>query len=480
MRVLRAFVTSWLFAIGISVGIAGQTPDRRRLPEIGPAPALSLPQVQKRQLSNGLRVWMVELHEVPVVQVNLVVMSGAADDPPGKYGAANFTAAMLTEGAASRSSLEIADAIDFLGADISVASTFDATATRLHTPAARLGEALAIMADVALRPTFPNDELERLRQQRLTSLIQARDDAATVAAMAFSRVVYGKTHRFGTSASGSERTLKEFTAGDLRSFYASAFRPENAALLVAGDVQPGTLMPLLESHFGTWKAGARPERTALSPPAPRDRREVYLVDKPGAPQSQIRIGSVGVRRVTPDYFPIQVMNTILGGSFSSRLNMNLREKRGYTYGATSVFDMRAEPGPFFAATGVQTDKTSDALREFFNELNGIQQTVPAEELARAKNYVALRFPGQFETTADMSRRLEELVIYGLPDDYFSRYVQAVQAVATTEVQRAARAYVQPDRVAVVIVGDRKIIEPGIRALNLGPTHVLGVDEIFSQ
>jgi predicted Zn-dependent peptidase len=476
----RVFATSWLLVLGVVAGITAQVPDRSRPPAVGPAPPLSLPQIQKRQLGNGLRVWMVELHEVPVVQVNLVVMSGAADDPPGKYGAANLTAAMLTEGAASRSSLEIADAIDFLGADLSVASSFDATTTRLHAPVARLGEALAIMADVVLRPTFPIEELERLRQQRLTSLIQARDDAATVAAMTFSRVVYGEAHRFGISATGAERTLKAFTADDLRTFYATGFRPEDAALLVAGDVQPGVLLPLLESHFGAWKAGQRPERTVLPPPSPRRRREVYLVDKPGAPQSQIRIGSVGVRRSTPDYFPIQVMNTILGGSFSSRLNMNLREKHGYTYGATSVFDMRAEPGPFFAAAGVQTDKTSEALREFFNELNGIQPMAPAEELTRAKNYIALRFPGQFETTADMSRRLEELVVYGLPDDYFSRYVQGVEAVTAADVQRAARTYVQPDKVAVVIVGDRKVIEPGLRALNLGPINLLTIDEIFGR
>lgn len=480
MQALRVFVTSWLLVLGIFTSITAQAPDRRRPPEVGPAPALNLPQVQKRQLSNGLRVWMVELHEVPVVQVNLVVMSGAADDPPGKYGAAHFTAAMLTESAASRSSLEIADAIDFLGADLSVASSFDAITTRLHAPVARLGEALAIMADVVLRPTFPIDELERLRQQRLTSLIQARDDAATVAAMAFSRVVYGQAHRFGTSAMGAERTLKAFTADDLRSFYASAFRPENAALIVAGDVQPGTLMPLLESRYGAWKAGPHKERTALPPATARRKREVYLVDKPGAPQSQIRIGSVGVRRTTPDYFPLQVMNTILGGSFSSRLNMNLREKHGYTYGASSVFDMRAEPGPFFAAAGVQTDKTAEALREFFNELNGIRQIVPAGELARAKSYVALRFPAQFETTADVARRLEELVVYGLADDYFSKYVHGIESVSAEDVQRAARTYVQPDDVMVVVVGDRKAIEPGIRTLDLGPIDTLAVDDIFAR
>ena len=183
-------------------------------------------------------------------------------------------------------------------------------------------------------------------------------------------------------------------------------------------------------------------------------------------------------RSTPDYFALQVLNTILGGSFASRLNMNLREKHGYTYGAGSSFDMRASPGPFVAAAGVQTDKTSESLKEFFNELNGILQTVPGDELARAKNYVALRFPSGFESTSDISRRLEEVLIYHLPDDYFSKYVQNIQAVTAADVQRVAQKYIQPGRVAVVVVGDRKAIEPGIKALDLGQISVMSVDDIF--
>jgi len=173
-----------------------------------------------------------------------------------------------------------------------------------------------------------------------------------------------------------------------------------------------------------------------------------------------------------------VMNTILGGSFASRLNMNLREKRGYTYGASSGFDMRASAGPFTAAAGVQTDKTSESLKEFFNELNGIRQTVPADELARSKNYVALRFPSGFESTGDISRRLEEMLVYRLPDDYFSTYVQQIEAVTADEVQRVTEKYIQPSRLAVVVVGDRKVIEPGIRALNLGAIKPVGIDEVF--
>jgi zinc protease len=474
---MRTILTALLATA--SVGLLAQAPDRSKPPALGPAPTLKLPQIQKRQLSNGLPVWIVELHEVPVVQVNLIVMAGTADDPAGKYGIASLTTAMLTEGAGSRATLEIADAIDFLGADLGASSAIDSSAVRLHVPVARLADALPIMADVALRPTFPKDELERLRQQRLTSLIQSRDDAATIASLAFSHVLYGPAHRFGIATMGTADTIKAFSVEDLRAFYSAMFRPDNSALLIVGDVTPDMVLPMIETNFGGWKAaGPRATRPQFPVPPARTRREIYLVDKPGAPQSQIRIGSIGVPRSTPDYFPIQVANTILGGSFSSRLNMNLRETHGYTYGASSVFDMRIQPGPFFAAAGVQTDKTSESLTEFFKELNGILQPIPADELARAKNYVALRFPGGFETTADISRRLEEALTYKLPDDYFSRYVPGITAVTGNDVQRVARTYIQPDKLAVVVVGDRKVIEPGIRALNLGPINPLSIDEVF--
>jgi predicted Zn-dependent peptidase len=208
-------------------------------------------------------------------------------------------------------------------------------------------------------------------------------------------------------------------------------------------------------------------------------RVIYLVDKPNAPQSQIRIGWIGVPRSTADYFPIQVMNTILGGAFSSRLNLNLREQHGYTYGANSAFDMRISAGPFSASAGVQTDKTAESLTEFFNELTGILKPVPADELARAKNYVALRYPSGFEGTGDISRRLEDALVFKLPEDYFSRYVPNIEAVTAADVQRVAQKYIAPDKFAVVVVGDKKAIESRIRALNLAPIKELSIEEIFA-
>src|SRR6185312_6752731 len=479
---MKRSVLGVLAVLGVIGALAvqphAQAPDRSKAPQSGPPPTLKLPAIQKRMLSNGLGVWIVERHGVPVVQVNLVVLSGTGDDPPNKFGIASLTASMLTEGAGSRSALEVADAVDFLGADLGTNAGSDGSAVRLSVPVARLAQALPIMADVALRPTFPADELQRQRAERLTQIIEARDDPPSIDQLAFARVLYGTTHRYGTAQAGTAQTIQSFTVDDLRTFYRSAYVPSNAALIVVGDVTPNRVMPLLETSFGKWQGGTAPQHATLTAPPLPSARQIYLVDKPGAPQSQVRIGWVGVPRSTPDYFPLTVMNTILGGSFSSRLNLNLREKHGYTYGASSAFDMRLGAGPCVAAAGIQTDKTADALKEFFNELNGILQAVPADELTRAKHYVSLRYPTQFETTGDIAGRLEQALVYHLPDDYFSTYVQKIEAVTGADVQRVAQKYIVPGQFAVVITGDRAAIEPGIKALNLGPIKVMTVDDVF--
>ncbi|HET9194128.1 MAG TPA: pitrilysin family protein [Vicinamibacterales bacterium] len=475
---MKALISVFV-VLATAAGFAQQAPNRSKPPALAPAPQLTLPPIQKRTLSNGLAVWVVEAHKVPLVQVNLLVHAGSGDDPAGKFGVASLTAAMLDEGAGSRSALQIADEVEFLGADLGTSSSFDASAVRLNVPAARLAAALPIMADVALRPTFPQAELDRLRQERLTTLLQARDDAAQVAPLAFGRVVYGGTHRYGTSAMGTQATLKAFTIADLRSFHTTMYHPAGATLVVAGDITTDAVLPLLEKQFGGWKAAGAP-RTPVALAPQLTQAQVFIVDMPGSEQSQVRIGWVGVPRSTPDYFALQVLNTILGGSFTSRLNQNLREKNQYTYGASSRFDMRLSAGPFFAGAGIQTDKTADALREFFNELNGIGKPVSAEELAKAKNYIALGFPSEFETIQDLASHVEEMIIYKLPDDYFARYIANIQAVTAAAVQKAAATYIQPGKFAVVIAGDRKAIETGVQGLKLGTVRVLTVDEAIGS
>jgi predicted Zn-dependent peptidase len=478
-------MTVVLRALGIAaacaaLALAQERPDRSTPPALAPPGRLDLPSIAKRTLSNGVGVWIVEAHEVPIVQVSLVIRAGAGNDPADRFGAASLTAAMLDEGAGGRSALQIADAVELLGATLTTTSGFDASTVRLNVPAEQLDAALAVMADVALRPTFPAADLERIRQDRLTALLQARDDPASIAAMAFPRSVFGRAHRYGTGTIGTKASVSALSAADLRAFHAASYTPANATIVVVGDVTAAAALPRLQKHFGAWKAAAAPRTPAPVPTAAQlTARRVFIVDTPDAEQSQVRIGWVGVPRATPDYFPLLVLNTVLGGSFTSRLNQNLREEHGYAYGASSFFDMRLSAGPFVAAAGVQTDKTVEAIREFFAELDAIRTPIGEEELAKAKNFIALGFPAEFETSTDLSRQLEQLVIYRLPDDYFQRYVPNVLAVTGAAVQQAAERYIQPSRFAVVVAGDSKAIEPGVRALNLGPVQVLSVDEALA-
>jgi zinc protease len=334
------------------------------------------------------------------------------------------------------------------------------------------------MADVALRPTFPQTDLDRLRTERLTSLLQLRDNPSQLATAAYNRVLYGAEHRYGTGVMGTEATNKALSADDLRAFHAAHYQPSNAHLLVVGDVMAAAVMPALEKAFGGWPNAGAVQRRSL-PAAPQVKaRHVYLVDKPGAAQSQIRIGSIGVARNTPDYHAIDVANTMLGGSFSSRLNLNLREKNGYAYGAGSQFAMRQQAGPFVALAGVQSDKTREAVGEFIKELTGMSAPPAADELTRVRNLQALGFPGAFETTTGMAAQLIDLVVYGLQESFFNEYVAKIQAVSATDVQRIARQHIQPDRAIIVIAGDLASIEGPLKAANIGPVTIVTADEML--
>lgn len=458
--------------------LAAQAPDRSKPPVPGPVPSLKVPPIDKRALANGLPVWIVEMHEVPVVDVTMIVKSGASSDPAGKYGVASYTAAMLDEGAGTRDALALADAIDFLGATLTTGSGFDSSSVRLHSLSSKLDAALPIMADVVRRPTFPQADMDRLRTERLTTLLQVRDNPQQLAAAAFARILFGEQHRYGTGAMGTESVNKAMTVADLKQFYAAHYRPQNAHLLVVGDVTAASILPKLERAFGSWTGSgpvARPVLPAV--PAPTTRR-VFLVDKPGAAQSQIRMGTIGVARSTPDYHALDVLNTLLGGSFTSRLNMNLREEHGYSYGAGSRFDMRLSAGPFFAAAGVQTDKTVESLTEFFKEVDGMRAPVPDDELSRGKNLEALSFPGTFETTGDMAGQLADLVVYNLPETFFNEYVPKIQAVTAADLQRTANRFLQSNAFVVVVAGDLAKIEQPIRAANFGVVTVIKADDLL--
>jgi predicted Zn-dependent peptidase len=482
---MRRFVAgpAALLALLLASPSAAQTgaralPDRSKPPALGPVRPLKLPPLQQFRLPNGIPVFFVELHEVPVVQVDAIVRAGAGADPLDKPGLASLTADMLDEGAGSRSALEIADETDFLGAELESAAGWDATSVRLHVPVKSLEKALPILADVVIHPTFPTGELERVRTDRLTELLQWRDEPRAIASVALASALYGRNHRYGTLTLGTEASVRRFSRGDLAAFHAQAFLPGNAALVVVGDVTAASIQRELEKTFGAWTA---PDGSAAAAPAAAPQvggREIWIVDRPGSAQSEIRIGRIGPPRSTRDYFALTVMNTILGGSFTSRLMQNLREQHGYAYGARSSFDFRLSSGPFVAAAAVQTDKTAPALTEFFKELDAIRKSVTEAEVAKAKNYVALSFPSDVETTGDIASKLADQFIYGLPNDALDTYVSRIGAVTLEDVRRVASEYVDPSRVRVVVVGDRRKIEGEVKALNLGPVKALTVKELF--
>lgn len=459
--------------------LSAQRPDRSAPPKLAEPPTLSLPPIHDQRLSNGLRVLLMEKHEVPVVGIAVMVRAGSGNDPADRIGLASVVADMMDEGAGSRNALELADAVDVLGAQLRTSASTHAMGASLYTAVARLDDALPLLADVVLRPTFPADELERKRASRLTSLLQAYDEPRIVASVLFNRTLYGARHPYGYPAVGDEASIRAVSVADLTRFHDTYFTASNATIIVVGDVTPAALLPKLEAAFGKWAAGNPPK---LVLPAARQvaRREVLLVDKPGAPQSEIRIGRIGAARQTEDYYAIVVMNTILGGSFTSRLNQNLREDKGYTYGASSSFAFRLDPGPFLASSAVQTEVTDKALAEFFKEFDGIRRPIPVEDVTRAENYEALGYPGGFQSVDDIAGNIAELVQYGLPLDYFNHYVARILGVTPIQVEAAARRYVDPSTMVVVVVGDRAKIEAGVRALKLGPVRVLSVEDVLGK
>ena len=470
-----ACIAAAAFLLAVPARLFAQV-DRSGPPKMGPPPSLNLPPIRHLALSNGIKVLLMEKHAVPLVQVNLVIRAGAFMDPEGKSGLAGMTASMLTEGAGSRSSLEFADAVDYLGADISAASGFSVTGITLHTPVAKLDSALALLADVTRRPRFPAEELVRLRKERLTTLIEWRDEPRALASVLFNRTLYGD-HPYGRITSGTAASLSAMTTEDIKKFHDSYMVPGSTTIIVVGDVTGEEMLLKLESAFGDWKGDPAP-----APPVPPisqlKEKSLIFVDKPGAAQSVIQIGRVGAPRMTEDYYAIVVMNTILGGSFTSRLNMNLREKHGYSYGAGSRFDFRPLPGPFVAAASVQTAVTDKSLLEFVNELKGILEPAPPADVERAKNYVALGYPADFQSVGQIAGRIEDLVIYGLPDDYFNNFTRNILAVTPADVQRVAKKYINIDNLAFVVVGDRKEVGEKVASLKIAPAKFLTVDDIL--
>ncbi|NJD20604.1 MAG: insulinase family protein, partial [Gemmatimonadetes bacterium] len=422
---------------------------------------------------NGMRVVLVERSALPLVSLELQFRGGASAHPAGQAGLAALVADMLDEGTAERSALEIADAVDLLGATLSSTAGYDASQLRLSVLRSRFPEALGIVADVVMNPSFPDGELERVRKERLARVIQRSDLPAALADDAFAEVLYGAGHPYGAPLLGTKQSLEGLTRDDVVAYHRARDAPGQATLVVAGDVTRSALDSLLADAFRGW-SGQVAVADAVAPPPPHEGRAIFLVDKPGAALSEVRVGNLAVARDTEAYYPLTVLNTVLGGSFTSRLNSKLREEKGYTYGAGSFFDMRRAPGPFAATAAVATQVTDSAVVDFVQEIaRRGSEDAPADELDRARNYLALRLPQRFESLDDVVRRLAELVTYDVPLDFWAGYVDGVEAVDGPSVRQAARMLLDPGRMAIVIAGDRAAIEERLKALGLGPVRMAG-------
>ena len=449
--------------------------DRASGPKPGPNPAFTPAPVERRTLSNGLEVLIAERHNLPIVGLNLVVKGGGTLVPPGKEGLASLAGDLLTEGTATRSSLQLAAELSDLGASINGGGGAESCSLSLMTLTRNLPKALDIYTDVLLHPAFPAKELERLRTQRLSALLRQVDSPPAIAGLVFPKLLYGDGHPYGRPNTGTPKSVKGLTRDDIVSFYQALFVPNNSALIVVGDTTPDAIIPVLESALKGWKPGSPVATTLPEPPASRP-VTVYLIDKPGSAQSILTVGQVGVPRNTPDYFPLTIMNAILGGQFSSRINLNLREDKGYTYGARSSFSFQKGPGPFEATAPVKTEDTKAALVELIKELTDITgpRLATDTEVAFAKDRLIKGFPSRFESIAGGGGRrggggglggtLAELVLYDLPSDYFTTYRDKVEAVTAADVHRVARKYLDANRMAILIVGDRASVEPAIGSL----------------
>jgi zinc protease len=388
-------------------------------------------------------------------------------NPLDKPGLASFTAAMLQEGTKNRPALKIADDVDQIGAVLNTFSTSDQSVVGIRTLTRNEDPAFSLLSDLVLNPAFDPKEVERVRSLRLTDILQERDDPNTLARKASYLELYGPKHPYGFLESGTESSVKAITRDDLEKFWKGGYVPANSALVVAGDITEPQLRQMAEKYFGQWRGSfQRPTPPAITQTASKG---ILIVDKPDAPQTAMRFATVTVPRSTPDYAPLEVMNTALGGLFSSRLNMNLREEHGYTYGAFSTVLYRRAPGPFIAVAGVRTDVTAPAVRETFSELDRMRNTtLTSDELTMSQNAFALSLAGKFETTAETANTVGELFVYDLPLNYYQSLPGKINAVNARDVQRVAKEYLRPESIVVVAVGDKAKIEPELKKLELAP------------
>lgn len=451
--------------------------DRSVLPVPGATETFRFPRIHRRVLSNGLEVRAVSHRNVPVLSAVLLVPGGTASDPAERPGLAAFTADLLDEGSAGRSALEVSDAMARLGADLDVDVGPDAIVVSLTTITRFMTPALALLAEMVTVPNLAEPDIERVRKLRLERLRQLRDHAPAVAERALARVLY-RDHPYGHLALGTESALEASSLGELRAFHAGAFVPGGSTLVIAGDAAFEELLAVAEDAFGAWDASpdAPPvnRHAGLAPPPLVPDRRLAVVPRAGSAQSELRIAHVCASRDTPDYHALVLLNMILGGQFVSRVNLNLRQDKGYTYGVRTGFDLRRGLGPFVLQTSVQTEVTAAAIRESLRELEDLRGARPAtsDEIALARASITRGYPRGFETAQQVARGVAQLALHALPDSYFEEFVPRVESVTEADLRRVAVQYLDPARMITLIVGDYDRVTPSLSSLNLGEPVVM--------
>lgn len=445
--------------------------DRSRLPEPGPLPPFPFPTIEKSSLPNGLVIWTVRHPSIPLVSLLLLVKRGAADDPTGREGLAAITLDMLDEGSGSRSSIEMHEELARIGAQLESDIGSDASLIGTTVLSRFSDRAIGLLAEMLARPALREDDFTRVRQLRLHRLTQLRDMPAAVADRTFANLLYG-AHPYGHTPLGSETSLGGMHIDDVRAFHASAMRPGDTTLVAVGDCTHESIRRLAIESFGGWSGPRRPDPPFTSE-LPRPAR-LNIVPRAGAPQSELRIGHVSVPRNTPDYHALVAANMVLGGQFVSRINLNLREDKGFTYGARTSFDFRRHPGPFTLQVGVHTAATARAIQESLAELDAIRGSRPVTTAELAMGVAALTrgYARNFETAEQVARGVTQLVLHDLPDDYFARFVPAVERVTPDDVTRATERHLHPDRMTTLIVGDLEAIRGDLEGLGLGEPVIL--------
>jgi zinc protease len=457
-------------------GPGSQGFDRTKTPVPGKTPDLRVPAWTKSSLANGADLIVAEKHDLPLVSFSITFLGGANQfEAAQKIGVASLTASMLSEGTKTRNGEQLSSALQLLGTSVGTNVGAESGSVSFVSTTGKFAPTLDILADMLLNSTFPAEALERLRAQRLVALTQARAQPGAIAGRVFPRTLYGAAHPYGRFS--TEASLKAITRDDVVAFHGQFFQPGRALVTVVGDVTAAGVKPVIEKALAAWaKAGTKPTFDYPPVPAPA-KTTIYLVDRPGAAQSSFALGQPGPMRNTPDFYALQVMNTMLGGMFQSRLNANLREEKGYSYGVTSSFAFGKGPGPFRTGGDIVGDKTDAALVEFMKELKGILGTRPVtdEELATAKDSLIQRLPATFASVTAINGALTSLWVQGLPDGYYQGYGKMVSAVTKDDVLRVAKKYIDLDHLAIVIVGDREKIEAPLKATNIAPIAYLDIE-----